>query len=201
MRYKDISLMNKIKKFAEDFFISEGHSPSTTDIANNVGSSRGTVHRYLVEMNEKGLIVYDGKNIKTEVTEKVQTKNNPGVPICGSIPCGSPLEETEHIDTIVSLPPAIFGTGEMYILVASGDSMKNAGIDDGDYVVIEKQSTALEGEIVAALVDNESTLKRFYPDKKNNRVVLRPENEKYNDIITPTCEIQGVAKYVIKALS
>ena len=71
MRYKDISLMNKIKKFAEEFFISEGHSPSTTDIANSVGSSRGTVHRYLVEMNEKGLISYDGKTIKTEITEKV----------------------------------------------------------------------------------------------------------------------------------
>lgn len=201
MRYKDISLMNKIKKFAEDFFISEGHSPSTTDIANTVGSSRGTVHRYLVEMNEKGLISYDGKTIKTEITEKVQTKSNSGVPICGSIPCGSPMEEAECIDTIVSLPPAIFGTGEMYILVASGDSMKNAGIDDGDYVVVEKQTTASEGEIVAALVDNESTLKRFYHDKENNQVILRPENEKYSDIIAPSCEIQGVAKYVIKALT
>lgn len=62
--------MNKIKKFAEDFFISEGLSPSTTDIANSVGSSRGTVHRYLVEMNEKGLISYDGRTIKTEITKK-----------------------------------------------------------------------------------------------------------------------------------
>lgn len=130
--------MNKIKKFAEEFFISEGYSPSTTDIANNVGSSRGTVHRYLVEMNEKGLISYDGKTIKTEITEKVQISNS-GIPICGSIPCGSPVEEAEHIDTIVSLPSAIFGTGEMYILVASGDSMKNAGIDDGDYVVVKKR--------------------------------------------------------------
>ena len=192
--------MNKIKKFAEEFFISEGYSPSTTNIANNIGSSRGTVHRYLVEMNEKGLVSYDGKTIKTEITEKVQ-KSNSGIPICGSIPCGSPVEEAEHIDTIVSLPSAIFGTGEMYILVARGDSMKNAGIDDGDYVVVEKKKSVSEGEVVAALVENESTLKRFYHDKINKQIILRPENEKYSDIVVPFCEIQGVAKFVIKALT
>jgi len=79
--------------------------------------------------------------------------------------------------------------------------MKNSVIDYCEYVVEEKQTTTSEGDIVAALVDNESTLKRIYHDKENNRVILRPETEKYSDIIAPSCEIQGVAKYVIKALT
>ena len=171
MRSKDIELMNKIKKFAEDFYIKEKCSPSTTVIAKNVGSTRGTIYRYLVEMNEKGLIKYDGKTIITDITEKVQ-KEKVGVPICGSISCGSPIEERENIETIVSLPVSIFGTDDMFILKANGDSMINAGIDDEDYVVVSKQSSASDGDIVVALVENESTLKRFYTDKTNHREEL-----------------------------
>ncbi len=199
MRSKDIELMNKIKKFAEDFYIKEKCSPSTTDIAKNVGSTRGTIYRYLVEMNEKGLIKYDGKTIITDITEKVQNEKV-GIPVCGSISCGSPIEEQENIETIVSLPASIFGTDDMFILKANGDSMVNAGIGDADYVVVSKQSSASEGDIVVALVENENTLKRFYTDKTNHKVILHPENEAYKDIVTDSCIVQGVAKFVIKAV-
>ena len=199
MRSKNVELMNKIKKFAEDFYIKEKCSPSTTVIAKNVGSTRGTIYRYLVEMNEKGLINYDGKMIITDITEKVQNEKV-GVPVCGSISCGSPIEERENIETIVSLPVSIFGTDDMFILKANGDSMINAGIDDEDYVVVSKQSSATDGDIVVALVENESTLKRFYTDKTNHKVILHPENESYKDIVIDSCVIQGVAKFVIKAV-
>lgn len=199
MRSKDIELMNKIKKFAEDFYIKEKCSPSTTVIAKNVGSTRGTIYRYLVEMNEKGLINYDGKMIITDITEKVQNEKV-GVPVCGSISCGSPIEEQENIETIVSLPISIFGTDDMFILKANGDSMINAGIDDADYVVVSKQSSASDGDIIVALVENENTLKRFYTDKTNHKVILHPENKAYKDIVTDSCVVQGVAKFVIKAV-
>lgn len=197
MRSKSPELMKQIQDFAEQYYLNEGRSPSTSDIANGVGIARGTAYKYLVAMNEKGLISYDGRDIRTKLTEKFEYTRSKA-PICGSIPCGSPTEEIEHIETIVSLPTAIFGKGELYILVASGDSMIGAGIEDGDLVVINKQAEASEGDIVVALIDNESTLKRFYKDDKNQRVILRAENKKYKDIIRPSCTIQGVAQHVIK---
>lgn len=189
--------MKQIQDFAEQYYLNEGRSPSTSDIANGVGIARGTAYKYLVAMNEQGLIRYNGRDIRTKLTEKFEATRSKA-PICGSIPCGSPTEEIEHIETIVSLPTAIFGKGELYILVASGDSMIGAGIEDGDLVVINKQAHANEGDIVVALIDNESTLKRFYKDDENKRVILRAENKKYKDIIRPSCTIQGVAQHVIK---
>lgn len=197
MRSKSPELMKQIQDFAEQYYLNEGHSPSTSDIANGVGIARGTAYKYLVAMNEQGLIRYNGRDIRTKLTEKFEATRSKA-PICGSIPCGSPTEEIEHIETIVSLPTAIFGKGELYILVASGDSMIGAGIEDGDLVVINKQAHANEGDIVVALIDNESTLKRFYKDDENKRVILRAENKKYKDIIRPSCTIQGVAQHVIK---
>ena len=197
MRSKSPELMKQIQDFAEQYYLNEGRSPSTSDIANGVGIARGTAYKYLVAMNEQGLIRYNGRDIRTKLTEKFEATRSKA-PICGSIPCGSPTEEIEHIETIVSLPTAIFGKGELYILVASGDSMIGAGIEDGDLVVINKQSYANEGDIVVALIDNESTLKRFYKDDEHQRVILRAENKKYKDIIRPSCTIQGVAQHVIK---
>jgi len=197
MRSKSPELMNQIRRFAEQFYIDEGRSPSTSEIANGVGIARGTAYKYLVAMNEKGIISYNGREISTCLTEKIESTHSKA-PICGSIPCGSPTEEIENIETIVSLPTAIFGTGELYILVASGDSMIGAGIENGDLVVINKQAVADEGDIVVALIDNESTLKRFYKDDENQCVILRAENKKYKDIIRPSCIIQGVAQHVIK---
>ena len=197
MRSKRPELMKQIQDFAEQYYLNEGRSPSTSDIANGVGIARGTAYKYLVAMNEQGLIRYNGRDIRTKLTEKFEATRSKA-PICGSIPCGSPTEEIEHIETIVSLPTAIFGKGELYILVASGDSMIGAGIEDGDLVVINKQAHANEGDIVVALIDNESTLKLFYKDDENKRVILRAENKKYKDIIRPSCTIQGVAQHVIK---
>ena len=191
--------MNQICKYVEKYYIQNGHSPSTSMIGEAVGIARGTAYKYLVEMSNRGMIEYDGKEIQTPVTKKVNT-DIAQTAIVGSIPCGSPNYEEENIEEYVSLPTAIFGSGEFYILRASGDSMINAGIEDEDLVVIRKQNTANEGDIVVALVDNQNTLKRFYRDKKSKKIILRPENEKYQDIIVDECFIQGVACKVIKSL-
>lgn len=199
MRSKSPELMSQICKYAEQYYLQNGHSPSTTKIAEAVGISRGTAYKYLVEMDERGMIKYDGKEIQTPVTKKVN-KDISRTAIVGSIPCGTPEYEEENVEEYVSLPNAIFGKGDFFILRASGNSMIETGIDDGDLVVIRKQVSAEEGDIVVALVDNQNTLKRFYRDEENKKIILHPENKKMKDIVVDECYIQGVACHVIKSL-
>lgn len=199
MRSKSPELMSQICKYAEQYYLQNGHSPSTTKIAEAVGISRGTAYKYLVEMDERGMIKYDGKDIQTPVTKKVN-KDISQTAIVGSIPCGTPEYEEENVEEYVSLPNAIFGKGNFFILRASGNSMIEAGIDDGDLVVIRKQVSAEEGDIVVALVDNKNTLKRFYRDEENKKIILHPENKNMKDIVVDECYIQGVACHVIKSL-
>ena len=99
------------------------------------------------------------------------------------------------------MPAALFGKGEFYILRASGESMVDAGINDQDLVIIRKQEEANNGQIVVALVGNETTLKRFYRDRKRKCVRLHPENKTMEDIYVTDCKIQGVAVHVLKELS
>ena len=145
----------------------------------------------------------DGELVKTEygfVTDKMDraASATQTVPVLGSIPCGPLEEETERIEGYYTLPTTFIGSGEHFLLRASGDSMVNAGIDDGDLVLIRRQNTADDGDIVVALADNLSTLKRLYRDYKRKCVILRPENDCMEDIIVHECYIQGVAVKVIK---
>lgn len=182
MRSKSPELMSEIKKYIEDYYLQNRQSPSTTKIAEAVGIARGTAYKYLVEMAEKNMIEYDGQEIRTNVTRKYSGEQTQ-TPIVGSIPCGSPQYEEENIEEYVSLPTAIFGKGDFFILRASGQSMIEAGIDDGDLVVVKKQVEANEGDIVVALVDNQNTLKRYFRDDENKKIILHPENKKMKDII------------------
>lgn len=199
MRSKSPELMERIQKYAEDFIFDEGRSPSTTEIGNALGIARATAYKYLVAMDERGLLDYNGKEIETEQTRKIQSRMV-RADILGAVPCGLPQCIEANVEERVSLPEAIFGTGDLFVLRASGDSMIEAGIDDGDLVVVRKQNTASEGDIVVALVDNENTLKRFYRDKRRGYVRLHPENRTMPDILVRECFIQGVAQHVIKAL-
>ena len=199
MRHKDPELMKKIHDFAEDYFYSEGHSPSTTEVAVFAGISRSTAYYYLVAMDKLGMIDYDGKTIITDKMRKTSSDNS-GIEIFDkTVPCG----ELEAIDASVSeyvnLPTSIFGNGNLFILRTSGDSMIEAGIEPGDLVVIERQENAKEGDIVVALGNgNGSSLKRLL--KKGRKYILHPENEKLGDIVVDKLEIQGVARFVIKRL-
>ena len=145
------------------------------------------------------MIQYDGEHIVTDKTEKTDVELT-SVAILGSISCGIPQLEEERAEGFVSLPVSMFGRGEFFFLRAKGESMIDAGIDDGDLVLIRKQSEATDGQIVVALVENENTLKRFYMDKENHCIRLHPENKEMKDIIVASCEIQGVAVKVIKSL-
>ena len=191
--------MKEICEYAEQYYLQNGQSPSTTKIAEAVGVSRGTAYKYLVAMNDNGMIEYDGQDIQTPVTKKLN-KDTSQTAIVGSVPCGSPQYEEENIEEYISLPTAIFGKGDFFILRTSGQSMIEAGIDDGDLVVVKKQVEAKEGDIVVALVDNQNTLKRYFRDDENKKIILHPENKKMKDIIVDECCIQGVACHIIKEL-
>ena len=176
-----------------------GESPSTADIGEALGISRATAYRYLVEMDARGIISYDGGTVSTEKTVKM----SPEIvmtPVVGSVPCGTPQYEEENIEEYIALPTAVFGNDDFFALRASGDSMIDAGIDDGDLVVVRKRKEAAEGDIVVALVNGQSTLKRFFRDKETGRVILHPENSRMKDIVPDECYIQGVACHIIKAV-
>ena len=204
MRSKSPELMKEICTYVSDYYRTWRSSPSVNDIAKAVGIAKTTAYRYLVDMNERGMISYDGHTIETPQIDKC-VSGYFSAPIVGSIHCGDPETEEEHVEEYVSLPESIFGSGEFYILRASGDSMVDAGIEDKDLVVIRKQETAAVGDIVVALdEDSQNTLKTFDGiDEKSGCAILRYENQrKYpnKEIRVRELVVQGVAKHVIKAL-
>ncbi len=199
MRRRNVELMNRIIEFAEQYYLENSSSPSVRTIADRFRIGVSTAYRYLLEMDERGLITYDGKRISNDRIEKLNS--NSGViraAVVGSIACGIPNLAEENVEEYVSLPRSMFGDGEFFILRANGESMIDAGIETGDLVVIRKQACAEDGQIVVALVEDEATLKRLYRDK--GKVRLHPENRAMDDIIVDDCIIQGVAVKVIKDL-
>lgn len=199
MRRRNVELMNRIIEFAEQYYLENSSSPSVRVISDKFGIGVSTAYRYLLEMDERGLITYDGKRISNDRIEKLNS--NSGViraAVVGSIACGIPNLAEENVEEYVSLPRSMFGDGEFFILRANGESMIDAGIETGDLVVIRKQACAEDGQIVVALVEDEATLKRLYRDK--GKVRLHPENRAMDDIIVDDCIIQGVAVKVIKDL-
>ena len=123
MRHKSIDLMNAIQNFIEKYYMQNRHSPSTTEIAEEVGIARGTAYKYLVAMRENCMIQYDGESISTDKTEKIDVELT-SVTILGSVSCGIPLLEEEYAEGFVSLPVSMFGKGKFFFLRANGDSMK-----------------------------------------------------------------------------
>ena len=151
MRSKSPEIMTQIKAYVEEFYFENSSSPSIREIARGVGIGSTTVFRYLQEMSERGMVLYDGEAVTTEKIMKLKTASV-NIPVVGSIACGIPNLAEENIEEYIQLPEAVFGRGRFYILRASGSSMIEVGINDGDLVVIREQCTAEDGNIVVALV-------------------------------------------------
>ena len=197
MRSKDKTLMAAIEKFVSDYTDSNGISPTMQEVADGVGSSKATVQRYIAQLCDDGILDYSGYRTMTSTKTKAAAIR---VPVLGTSACGIPKFAEENIEEYVRLPVALFGKGNFFILRAYGDSMIEAGIDNGDLVLIRQQNYADEGQIVVALMEDEATLKRFYPEPKKHRIRLHPENSRMDDIYVDNCEIQGVAVKVLKDL-
>lgn len=197
MRTKNKEIKNAIKSYIEQVGSSGGNCPSYKDISSTVGTSKSNVFRYIAEMLNDGELVRSAYGYITDKMDRAASSMQT-VPILGYIPCGPLEEETECVEGYYNLPTSFIGRGEHYLLRAHGDSMVNAGIDNGDLVLIRKQNEAENGEIVVAFADGLSTLKRLYRDDERKCVVLHPENDYMDDIIVKDCHIQGVAVKIIK---
>ncbi len=200
MRTKNEEYFKMIEAFIDDHKEINGIAPTVQEIADGIGISKTTVGRYLVYMREHGMLDYNGhRNIQTRASRMTKGETIM-TPILGKVSCGVPKFAEENIEEYVRLPVALFGRGQFFILRANGDSMVEADIDDGDLVLIRQQSYADEGQIVVALIDEEATLKRYYPEPENQRIRLHPENSRMDDIYVSDCIIQGVAVKVLKDL-
>ena len=199
MRSKNPAYFELLIRFIDDYIDNSGRSPSTQEIASGTGLSPATVSRYLSRMREDGIIDYSGhRNIVTKRNSATETN---AVPVLGSVSCGIPKFAEENIEEYVKLPVSLFGKGDFFLLRASGNSMIDAGIDSGDLVLVRRQDYAAPGQIVVALMEEEATLKRYYPEPQNGYIRLHPENKDMVDIIVDSCLIQGVAVHVIKELN
>ena len=200
MRSKNPKYFRLLEDFIDNYKADNGGSPTVREISDSTGLSTATVSRYLSHMRENGMIEYEGhRNIITRRQQKMQIETIE-VPLLGQVSCGVPKYAEENIEGYVRLPVALFGRGEFFLLRANGDSMIEADICDGELVLIRQQNYADPGQIVVALMEDQATLKRFYPEPHRNRVRLHPENSNMKDIYVTECIIQGVAVKVLKDL-
>ena len=204
MRSKNTAHYSTIVDFVNRYYDDVGRSPSTREIEGATGISRPTVQRYLRELCDRGEIEYDGhRGIITDYMRGA-TEGTSRVLMGNSIPCGMLNEVCEAELESIRMPTALIGSGDFFLLRARGNSMINAGIDDGDLVLIKRCERVREGRIAAFLYDNsETTLKRFKQDK--NAIYLIPENDAMEPIVIRGNDrgrliIQGEAIMVMKDL-
>ncbi len=200
-----ITLYRKQKQildFISQYIDKYGYSPTLGEIAEAIGvSSLATVHEHLQALVKKGVIKkFEGAVRGIELIDKKISNTLKGIelPILGFIAAGQPIQTFTDPDATVRIAPnMISGKKRSYVLQVKGDSMIEDGILDGDFVVIEEQNTAINGDIVVALLDNGlATLKRFYKEK--DRIRLEPANSAMSPIYTTDVKIQGKCVGVIR---
>lgn len=183
----------RILAYIEKFSREKGYPPSVREICEATGlRSTSTVHGHLIRLEKKGLLYRDSMKPRAISIMGDRTLNDTemvSVPIVGRVTAGTPILAQENIDEYISLPVTMLGEGEHYVLGVRGESMIEAGIMDGDYVVVHKQPQAYNGDIVVAMIEDEATVKRFY--KENGHFRLQPENSTMKPIIVPEVTILG----------
>jgi len=183
----------EIFDFIKRYSARHGYPPTVRDIGKAIGlTSSSTVHAHLANLEKIGLLRRDPTKPRAMeiLVDKAKRAVAPaGLPLVGRVAAGQPILAEENIEDYVDVPPIAGGADGEYILQVAGDSMKNAGILEGDYVVVHSQETARDGEIVVALVGEEATVKRFF--KESDHVRLQPENEALEPIRTRDVRVLG----------
>ena len=183
----------KILAYIEKATLQKGYPPSVREICDATGlKSTSTVHGHLIRLEKKGLLYRDSmkpRAISVPSDHQMYRTEMINVPIVGRVIAGTPILATENIEDYIALPQSMLGEGEHYVLGVRGESMIEAGIMDGDYVVVRKQPTAYNGDIVVAMVEDDATVKRFY--RENGHFRLQPENPTMEPIIVPEVTILG----------
>jgi len=190
--YEDLTSRQKqILDYIHNFFKEKGYPPSVREIcaATNLKST-ATVHGYLVQLEKKGYIKRDPQKPRAiEIMNIVASKDLVDVPLIGKVTAGEPILAQENIENVFPLPKDMLPDAEVFMLSVKGDSMINAGILSGDYVLVQPTSTAENGDIVVALLEDEATIKRFY--KENDYIRLQPENPSMTPIMVKDLKILG----------
>ena len=206
----------EIFDFIKRYSAKYGYPPTVRDIGKAVGlASSSTVHAHLANLERLGLLRRDptkpraielldrvrgdvGGAVET-VAENVRSLVRPGLPLVGHVAAGQPILAEENIEDYVQVPPIAGGEEGEYVLRVRGESMKDVGILEGDYVVVRPQDTATDGEIVVALVGEEATVKRFF--READHVRLQPENASMEPIRTRDAKVLGRVVGVLRRVA
>lgn len=184
----------KIYNFIRECIINRNYPPSIREICEAVGlTSTSSVHAQLVTLEKKGFIRKDPTKPRTielvgEEFPHIE-RELVNVPVVGRVAAGEPILAEENVTDYFPIPADTLPNAETFMLKVKGDSMVNVGIFSGDHIIVSKQSTAYNGEIVVALVDDSATVKRFFKEKGHYR--LQPENDSMDPIIVDHVEILG----------
>lgn len=194
---KEQKVFEYIKKQIKD----TGYPPSVREICAAVGfKSTSSAHQYIWRLAEKGYI--DKGDLKTRAIRIVGNESTISVPIVGKVAAGEPILATENIEDYMSIGESFFSKDALqndnFILKVQGESMIEAGINDGDYIIVSKQNSARNGQIVVAMIEGEATVKTFYKEKDYIR--LQPENSTMDPIIVPDCKILGKVAGVFRKM-
>ncbi|HEX2127039.1 MAG TPA: transcriptional repressor LexA [Thermoleophilaceae bacterium] len=196
----------EIFDFIKRYSAKYGYPPTVRDIGKAVGlASSSTVHAHLANLERLGLLRRDPTKPRAielldrvredvggaveSVAENVRSLVRPGLPVVGQVAAGQPILAEENIEDYVQVPPIAGGDQGEYVLRVRGESMKDVGILEGDYVVVRPQDTATDGEIVVALVGEEATVKRFF--RESDHVRLQPENASMEPIRSKDVRVLG----------
>ena len=183
----------EIFDFIKRYSGEHGYPPTVRDIGKAIGlTSSSTVHAHLSNLEKLGLLRRDPTKPRALelLVDKAKSIVSPnGLPLVGQVAAGSPILAEENVEDYVEVPPIAGGDTGEFVLRIKGDSMKDAGILDGDHVTVRKQETARNGEIVVALVGEEATVKRYFKEKDHIR--LQPENDAHEPIRTRDAAILG----------
>jgi repressor LexA len=193
----------EIFEFVKRYVGEHGYPPTVRDIGKAIGlTSSSTVHAHLANLEKLGLLKRDPTKPRAleVLVDKARSAVSPGgLPLVGQVAAGSPVLADENIEEYVPVPGIAGGDEGEFVLKVKGDSMVNAGILEGDHVIVRKQDTAKNGEIVVALVGDEATVKRFFREQEHVR--LQPENETMEPILTRDVKVLGRVVGVCRRVS
>lgn len=196
----------QVYDYIEQYIDAKGFGPTVREICDAVGlSSPSTVHVHLKSLEEKGYIVRDSLKSRSIALPHKEESESLGshafdstvtLPLVGQVAAGEPILAEQNIEDTLTLPTELVGDSASFLLTVHGESMIEAGINDGDWIVIKQQKTAHNGEIIVALTEDGATVKRFY--KESDHIRLQPENSSMEPIIVPNCAIVGKVVAVLR---
>lgn len=193
----------RVLEYIKAFVSENGYPPAVREIGAQLSiKSTATVYFSIHRLEDAGYLKQSSNKRRSiellGTYPGIRKKNTSEIPLVGKITAGQPITAIENIEDVYNIPQDLFGSGDMFMLHVEGNSMINAGIHSGDKVIIRKQETAVNGEIVAAMVNGEATIKRFYKEKGKFR--LQPENDTFSPLIVDNVDIIGIVTGLIRRI-